>query len=324
LREGESTLLAGLLREDERKSLRGFPALLRVPILKQLFAANDNSTSQTDIVMLLTPRIVRTHELTAQDVAPIYVGTQQNFGLGGPPPLIAAPEPGADLNAGPAPAEPGPAVPPPGTTPTPQGTTPTPQGTPTPGGATAPVAPPGSNTVPGTTSLPAPVPAAPAPAVPRDPTAPPAAGPAVPLEPGAAGGQIVVSPPGTEFRVGGGPYTVPISATGASRLSTLTLTLTYNPAVLRARTVQEGSFMRAGGVPATFTQQVDAAAGRIDIAIVRQGDATGVAGTGLLAAILFDAVGAGPANLALTGSGSAPGGAPLALQFGAAPVVTVR
>ena len=33
LREGESNLLAGLLREDERRSLRGFPGVLRLPIL---------------------------------------------------------------------------------------------------------------------------------------------------------------------------------------------------------------------------------------------------------------------------------------------------
>jgi len=80
----------------------------------------------------------------------------------------------------------------------------------------------------------------------------------------------------------------------------------------------------SGGVQATFTQQVDAAAGRIDIAIVRPGDTTGVAGTGLLAAILFDAVGAGPANITVTGSGAAPGGAALPLQFGGVPMVTVR
>ena len=33
--------------------------------------------------MLLTPHIVRTHELTAEDLAPIYIGTQQNVGLAG-------------------------------------------------------------------------------------------------------------------------------------------------------------------------------------------------------------------------------------------------
>ena len=314
LREGESTLLAGLLREDERKQLRGFPYLLRVPVLKQLFAANDNNAAQTDIVMVLTPRIVRTHELTPSDVAPIYVGTQQNFGLGGPPPLIT-PVPGAEPPAGAEPV-PGANVPP---VPAPGGVQPPPAG--------VPIVPPGSTPIPGTTAAPN-APAAPAPAtpvVPRDPAAgnPPAPGAAVGTAP-AAGGQIVVSPPGTDFRVGGGPYTVPVSINGASRLSSLSLTITFNPAVLRVRTVQEGSFMRAGGVQAAFTQQVDAAAGRIDIVVVRPGDTTGVAGTGLLAAILFDTVGGGSANLAVTGSGSAPGGGTLGLQFAPVPVVTVR
>ena len=79
-----------------------------------------------------------------------------------------------------------------------------------------------------------------------------------------------------------------------------------------------------GGAQATFTQMVDAATGRIDIAIVRTGDATGVAGTGLLAAVLFDAVGGGTANLAVTGTATAPGGAPASLQLAPVPAVTVR
>ena len=37
LRDGESTLLAGLLREDERRTLTGFPGLMRLPVFKQLF-----------------------------------------------------------------------------------------------------------------------------------------------------------------------------------------------------------------------------------------------------------------------------------------------
>ncbi len=88
LRDGESNLLAGLLQEEERRSLRGFPGILRLPVVKQLFSSNDNTIGQTDIVMLLTPRIVRTHELSQQDVNPIFVGTQQNLGLVGPPPVI--------------------------------------------------------------------------------------------------------------------------------------------------------------------------------------------------------------------------------------------
>ena len=96
LRDGESNLLAGLLRQEERQLLKGFPGLLRLPILRRLFSANDESVRQTDIVILLTPRIVRTHNLTQQDVSPIHIGTQRDLGVTGPPPEIApAPAAGA-------------------------------------------------------------------------------------------------------------------------------------------------------------------------------------------------------------------------------------
>jgi general secretion pathway protein D len=131
-----------------------------------------------------------------------------------------------------------------------------------------------------------------------------------------------MSVPSTEFALGGGPYLVPVSITGAAQLSGITLTVTYNPAVLRLMNVQEGSFMRAGGVGASFSQQPDPGAGRVDIAIVRSGDVTGVAGTGVLAGLLFEAVAAGPANLMVTGSATGPTGSPVSLQF--APVAQVR
>ncbi|OFW38234.1 MAG: hypothetical protein A3J29_15805, partial [Acidobacteria bacterium RIFCSPLOWO2_12_FULL_67_14b] len=106
LRDGESNLLAGLLREDERRSLTGFPGVMRLPIVKQLFSNNDNNIKQTDIVMLLTPRIIRTHELKASDLSPIYIGTQSNMSLGGPPPVIggAEPEPPPPVTPGVAPS----------------------------------------------------------------------------------------------------------------------------------------------------------------------------------------------------------------------------
>ncbi len=100
LRDGESNLLAGLIRQEDRQVLRGIPGLLRLPILKQLFSSNDESVLQTDIVILLTPRIVRAHQLTQQDVSPIYIGTQNDMRITGPPPLIA-PFPDADAAAPP-------------------------------------------------------------------------------------------------------------------------------------------------------------------------------------------------------------------------------
>jgi hypothetical protein len=214
---------------------------------------------------------------------------------------VDAPPPAAEPAAAPAPAAPPPIVP-----------------GQAPGQGGVAVVPPGSSATPGTTTVPAATVPPAAPNVAGAPAAPQA------IPPPASGGQIVISPPGTEFRVGAGPYTVPVSITGASQISSVSLTITFNPAALRVRVVQEGSFMRTGGVAAAFTQQVDGAAGRVDIAIVRTGDATGVAGTGLLAAILFDAVGGGPASFSVTGTAAGPRGTPVPLQFSPAPSVTVR
>ncbi len=327
LREGESHMLAGLVREEDRRSLRGLPGIMNLPILKQLFSENDVQTAQTDIVMLLTPRIVRTHEVTAKDLAPIFIGSQQSIGLSGPPPLInpnaepdaapAAPTappaaaPGAQTMPATGPPPPGmpqapaaaPGMPAPATSAAP-GTPGAPAGLPTrlPDGTNVqPTVPPGSSPTPGMTTLP--------------PTPPPAA----PVTPA----QVLVSTPGNEFRIGGGPYTVPLSIANASRASAVNIALSFDPATLRVRSVQEGSFLRQGGVEAAFSQQVDAVNGRITITITRINDQTGAAGSGLLAAVLFDAVGPGTAVLSTTGGVTAPDGTSMPVQFMPASV-TVR
>ncbi len=123
------------------------------------------------------------------------------------------------------------------------------------------------------------------------------------------------------MRVGSGPYTVPESISGASRLTAVTVSITFNPALLRVRSVSEGTFMRQGGATPTFTQQVDPAAGRIDIAIVRPGDQVGASTTGLLAAILLEPVAAGTGTLSISGSGTVAGGGTATLQFAPAGVV---
>jgi general secretion pathway protein D len=334
LRDGESNLLAGLLREDERKSLKGFPGAIKVPVLKQLFSANDNQIAQTDIVMLLTPHIVRTHEMTQKDFAPIYIGTQQNLGLSGPPPLIqpqsepAQPQPPA---VG-APGQPiGSAVP----------ATRLPASVPVPG--MLPVTPPTTAPAPAaaavTPSTTAPAPAAPAvTAVPAEPppappavAEPPAAAQAAVAQPAAAAPapvaadnlRIVLTPPSTPVTVAGGAVTVPISVFGASRMSTVTLSLRFDPKVLRVRLVQQGTFLSAAAGSVTLAHQVDAAAGRLDVTLTRSSDTTGVSGDGVLATVVFDTVGAGVSSLGLGGVVTNPGGLPIPAQFGQASI-TVR
>jgi type II secretory pathway component GspD/PulD (secretin) len=308
MRDGESNLIAGLLREDERRALRGFPGIMRMPILRQLFADNDTNIKQTDIVMLITPRIIRSHELTARDLSPIFIGTQSNMALGGgPPPLIGGSEPEPPPPGAPPPAAP--AAPPE-----------TPAAPAAPG---QPQLPPGSGPIPGMTNPPAPAPAPKPPAGPPQPE-PAAPQPAAPTPPPPAGAapaltfqtpaQVVVTPPG-DMRVGGGPYTIPVSVNGANRLSTLSLSISFNPAVLRVRAVQEGPLMRQGGGTPTFTQQVDATGGRVDIAVTRPGDQTGIAGSGIVAAIIVEPVAPGGSSITVSGVGTAAGGGMAPLLF---------
>src|SRR6185503_11685137 len=85
LRDGESNLLAGLLREDEQNSVQGFPGAIHVPFLKQAFSSNTSNKTQIDLIMLLTPHIIRTSEVSEADLRPIFIGSAQNLGIGGPP-----------------------------------------------------------------------------------------------------------------------------------------------------------------------------------------------------------------------------------------------
>lgn len=113
---------------------------------------------------------------------------------------------------------------------------------------------------------------------------------------------------------------MPLSVTGASRLSLVSVSVSFNPAVLRVRSVTEGSFLRQGGASVTFNQQADPTAGRVDISMARGGDVVGASGTGLLAAIVFDAIAPGTANMAVNGVATAPDGRAVPVSFSPASV----
>jgi len=124
----------------------------------------------------------------------------------------------------------------------------------------------------------------------------------VTAEPVAAGiAQISVMAPAAELQAGGPPYTVPIAIAGVSRLGTVALTLTYDPKVLRAVSVTQGSFMAQGGLTPTFSPRIDEATGRIDIVVTRPGDQAGASGDGLLAGVVFEAIGPGATQILLGG-----------------------
>ncbi|MFQ5721842.1 MAG: secretin N-terminal domain-containing protein, partial [Candidatus Aminicenantales bacterium] len=72
LKDGETNLLAGLLKDEERKTLRGIAGLKNIPILGSLFSNTDQTIQQTDVILTITPHIIRTIPLTAEDSKPLW------------------------------------------------------------------------------------------------------------------------------------------------------------------------------------------------------------------------------------------------------------
>ena len=112
LQDGETNLLAGLIRDDERQVLDGVPGLSNLPLVGRLFAHTRRQTQESDIVLTLTPRIVRVLDLTEADLRPFRVG-RAGTGAAGifDLPILTNPQPGAPPPNAPQP--PGPADMPP-------------------------------------------------------------------------------------------------------------------------------------------------------------------------------------------------------------------
>jgi general secretion pathway protein D len=82
LKDGETNILAGLIRDDERIEMSGTPGLSDLPIIGRLFAVHHKEATQTDIVLTLTPHIVRVLDLTENDLRPFKLGRDSGAGGG--------------------------------------------------------------------------------------------------------------------------------------------------------------------------------------------------------------------------------------------------
>ena len=74
LKDGQTNMLAGLIRDEERTVLDGVPGLSDLPFVGRLFARNRKESIQTDIILTLTPHIVRTLDMTEADLRPFRLG----------------------------------------------------------------------------------------------------------------------------------------------------------------------------------------------------------------------------------------------------------
>jgi general secretion pathway protein D len=94
LRDGETNVLAGLILDNERRGLTGVPGLASIPLIGRLFAKNRDEAQQTDIVMTLTPHVIRRTEIDEQDLRSFLVGGEASpFVFETPPAATPAPPP---------------------------------------------------------------------------------------------------------------------------------------------------------------------------------------------------------------------------------------
>ncbi len=83
LKDGETNLLAGLLKDEERRSLKGIAGLSDIPLLGNLFSTTETSIDQTDVILTITPYIIRTVPLTEEDSRALWVEVEGLSGGGG-------------------------------------------------------------------------------------------------------------------------------------------------------------------------------------------------------------------------------------------------
>ena len=66
VKDGETVAIAGLIRDSDDFSRGGVPFLSDIPLLGNLFGVTDRSSRRSELIILITPHVLRTHEALQQ------------------------------------------------------------------------------------------------------------------------------------------------------------------------------------------------------------------------------------------------------------------
>jgi general secretion pathway protein D len=76
LKDGETQVLAGLIQDSDTRNAAGIPGLSQIPIVGRLFGSNNSDREKTEVVLSITPRIIRTQARPATDATEFWYGTE--------------------------------------------------------------------------------------------------------------------------------------------------------------------------------------------------------------------------------------------------------
>jgi general secretion pathway protein D len=75
LKEGEVSVLGGLIERTETKNQNGIPGFAEIPLAKYLFSDNNNQIQDNEVLIVLTPHIIRLPSITAANLRTMAAGT---------------------------------------------------------------------------------------------------------------------------------------------------------------------------------------------------------------------------------------------------------
>jgi general secretion pathway protein D len=256
LRDGETGLLGGLIQSSETSSFSGAIGMNSIPVIGKLFGNRTKKADEQEVVISITPRVVRAPKLTEEDMIPLPVGTQEVPHVeGARPGLFGEPETPA---TGPA------AAGPPGTAASPA----------SPDAEGASVAPMSSTAAP-SSSVPA--------------SAAPAGGAAAP-RPSPAEARpttVLLSPPDATVRVGQ-TAGVAVVLVGARDVVWVEIVVGFDPALAEVTEIAPGSLLTLDGSPVSAERQIES--GRARVRFLRP---AATSGSGAVAAITVRGLKAG-------------------------------
>jgi general secretion pathway protein D len=324
LRDGETVIIGGLIKDEERKSKVKVPLLGEIPALGKLFSSTDDGTIKTDILMSITPNIVRTMELPdketqmfwsgteeAYDTKPLFISSATKSTKSSAKPLdkTAVLESMAKQEAPVTAAKP--------TTPSAPTTQPgVASAVPVPGAIARPLSSPTSTgplSTKGSVSTPAstaPILSAPsatsgvvsslpiAPVIAQTPI-PVAISPATGPSPGLPAIPVLeINPPEAIVQVGQ-EARLEITAGDMKSLYGAILTLSYDPKIVEFKVASEGTLLKKDGQQTSFLFSNNIKAGTVDIYMTRIGDVGGVDGAGNTCTLVFQSKSGGSSEIAL-------------------------
>ena len=79
LRDGETAIIGGLIRDEDRSNEVSVPGFGSIPLIGYLFRSSDDSVGRTDVLLTITPKIVRGWDIPRKSLRAIYSGTAERY-----------------------------------------------------------------------------------------------------------------------------------------------------------------------------------------------------------------------------------------------------